>query len=262
MNQRVTPVSAIAIGGPTLLLRIGGTRMLIDPTFSPPGDYESGPGRFLTKLTGPALSADRVGDVDAVLLSHDQHVDNLDPDGRVVLRRSPIVLTTPNASERLGGNARGMQPWDFVDVHRPDGNAVRVTAVPALHGPEGSEPLTGEVTGFVLTAADIPTLYLSGDNASLSRVEEIARRFPAIDIAILFTGAAKSPKLLGDAYLTLSAAMAAQAAVIVGAPVVVPVHCEGWGHFTEGITELRAAFADAELGDRLVVLEPGQETQL
>ena len=262
MNQRVPPVSATAIGGPTLLLRIGGTRILIDPTFSPPGDYESGPGRFLAKLTGPALSADQVGEVDAVLLSHDQHVDNLDPEGRVALRRSPTVLTTPAASGRLGGNARGVRPWEFVDVPRPDGGTMRVTAVPALHGPEGSEPLTGAVTGFVLTAADIPTVYVSGDNASLGRVEEIARRFPSVDIAILFAGAAKSPKLLGDACLTLSSTMAAQAAATVGAPVVVPVHYEGWSHFTEGIAELRAAFAEANLADRLVVLEPGQETQL
>src|SRR5262245_17997154 len=90
-------MSAIAIGGPTLVLRIGGLRLVIDPTFSPPGEYESAPGRMLVKLTGPALSEDEVGDADAVLLSHDQHVDNLDPAGRAFVARSPIVLTTPSA---------------------------------------------------------------------------------------------------------------------------------------------------------------------
>jgi L-ascorbate metabolism protein UlaG (beta-lactamase superfamily) len=116
--------------------------------------------------------------------------------------------------------------------------------------------------GFVLTAAAAPTVYVSGDNASLDRVHEIARRFPAIDVAVLFAGGAKSPKLLGEAYLTLNGEMAAQAAAAVGAPIVVPVHYEGWGHFTEGITELRAAFDAANLADRLVVLEPGKATQL
>jgi CspA family cold shock protein len=39
--------------------------------------------------------------------------------------------------------------------------------VPALHGPEGSEHLVGEVTGFVLAGPGLPTVYVSGDNASL-----------------------------------------------------------------------------------------------
>ena len=200
--------------------------------------------------------------MDAVLLSHDQHMDNLDPAGRAFLRRSPVVLTTSSAAGRLGGNAVAVAPWAHVELDRADGGTLRVTAVPALHGPEGSEHLTGEVAGFVLSADDAPTVYVSGDNASLAHVEEIARAFPPIDVAVLFAGGAKSPKLLGDAYLTLNGAMAARAAATLGAPVVVPVHYEGWGHFTEGIDALRRAFEEAGLADRLVVLEPGVENLL
>src|SRR6478735_8973476 len=58
------------IGGPTALIEIGGFRLLTDPTFDPPGDYQL-PHVTLTKLGLPALSADQVGPVDAVLLSHD-----------------------------------------------------------------------------------------------------------------------------------------------------------------------------------------------
>ena len=43
----------------------------------------------LEKLTGPALSADAVGQVDAVLLSHDQHSDNLDNSGKDFLTQVP-----------------------------------------------------------------------------------------------------------------------------------------------------------------------------
>lgn len=60
----------MAIGGPTIVVQISELRLLVDPTFSPPGEYESAPGRTLAKLTGPAMNLDDVGDVDAVLLSH------------------------------------------------------------------------------------------------------------------------------------------------------------------------------------------------
>jgi hypothetical protein len=57
----------------------------------------------------------------------------------------------------------------------------------------GPEPLVGEVTGFVLTGARTPTVYISGDNASLELVGEIAARYPRIDTTVLFAGAAQTP---------------------------------------------------------------------
>jgi L-ascorbate metabolism protein UlaG (beta-lactamase superfamily) len=68
------------IGGPTALIEIDGFRLLTDPTFDAPGAYQL-PHAKLEKLTGPALGADTIGNVDAVLLSHDQHSDNLDHSG-------------------------------------------------------------------------------------------------------------------------------------------------------------------------------------
>ena len=92
------------IGGPTLLIELAGMRLLTDPTFDPPGDYASG-SLTLHKSAGPALSADEIGPIDAVLLSHDQHADNLDPAGRAFLGRSAVTLSTPVAAGRLRGNA-------------------------------------------------------------------------------------------------------------------------------------------------------------
>ncbi|MCR2811008.1 hypothetical protein [Microbacterium sp. zg.B185] len=56
------------IGGPTVVLEVGGLRLLTDPTFSPRGPQGSG-GSLLTKLRGPAVPAERIGRIDAVLLS-------------------------------------------------------------------------------------------------------------------------------------------------------------------------------------------------
>ena len=237
-------------GGPTALIEFGGLRFLTDPAFDAPGDYPIGNGRVLTKTAPASIDPADLGPVDVVLLSHDEHADNLDHSGRALLADVPLVLTTRSGAGRLGGTARGLAPWEAVELPRPDGGTVTVTAAPAQHGPEGCEPISGEVVGFVLTASDLPTVYVSGDNASLALVEEIAARFGPVDTAVLFAGAARTG-LFDGALLTLDSAQAAEAAAILGARRVVPVHFDSWAHFSEGRTELLAAFTAADLRDRL-----------
>jgi L-ascorbate metabolism protein UlaG (beta-lactamase superfamily) len=195
--------------------------------------------------------------VDAVLLSHDQHPDNLDRSGRAFLATVPVTYTTQSGAARLGGTAQGLAPWTHVDLPRPDGGALRVTAVPAQHGPVGCEPISGDVIGFVLSAPDLPTVYISGDNASLAVVDEIAARFGTVDTAVLFAGAARTG-IFDGALLTLDSEQAAAAASALGARRVVPLHFNSWQHFTEGAEPLRRAFTAAGLADRLVLLAPGE----
>ncbi|MFI1581666.1 MBL fold metallo-hydrolase [Embleya sp. NPDC020630] len=237
-------------GGPSALIEYGGLTFLTDPAFDAPGEYAVGDGRVLTKTAPASVDPADLGPIDVVLLSHDQHPDNLDHSGRALLADVPLVLTTPGGADRLGGTARPLAPWATIEVPRPDGGTVTVTATPAQHGPDGCEPITGEVVGFVLTSADLPTIYVSGDNASLPVVEKIAARVGPVDTAVLFAGAARTP-LFDGALLTLDSAQAAEAAAILGARRVVPVHFDSWGHFTEGRTALVEAFTAAGLIDRL-----------
>src|SRR5579875_1509110 len=236
------------IGGPTALIEYGGLRWLTDPTLSPPGEQED----QLTKTSGPALPADALGAIDVVLLSHDEHSDNLDPAGRAFLPRAGSVLTTAGGAERLAADARtadahltGMEPWAEAEV-----GAVHVTVVPAQHGPPGSEPEVGEVIGFVLSDG-ATRVYISGDNASVAVAQAIGERAGPIDVAILFAGAVQIPEVLGGAYLTLSGDRAAQVAESLGSPIVIPLHFEGWTHFTQGPDQLRASFAGYGLSERL-----------
>jgi L-ascorbate metabolism protein UlaG (beta-lactamase superfamily) len=247
-------------GGPTAVIELGGLRLLTDPTFDPPGDHPVGT-RRLTKTAGPAFGPEAVEPVDGVLLSHDQHSDNLDRLGRELLGRAPLVLSTPAAAERLGGNVRALRAWERVVLPRPDAGALEVTAVPARHGPEGAERLAGEVTGFALAGAGLPTVYVSGDNASVALVCEIAARLGAVDVAVLFAGAARTA-LLDGAPLTLTGELAAEAARVLGARLVVPLHFEGWAHFSEGREALVEAFGRAGLADRLRLPAPGERIEL
>ena len=243
-------LTVTAVGGPTALLELAGLRILTDPTFDPPGEYER-PEVTLRKIEGPAISAEEIGEVDLVLLSHDHHSDNLDDSGREFLSRARSVLTTSEGAERLGGDARGLEPWESVAI-----GPVGITAVPAHHGPEESYELLGPVIGFVLKGDELPTVYVSGDNASVDVVRSIAERVGNVDIAILFAGGAYVERL--DAYVTLTSERAAEAARVLDARAVIPLHHNGWGHFTQDLSSLQAAFAEAGLADRLVALEPGE----
>jgi L-ascorbate metabolism protein UlaG (beta-lactamase superfamily) len=246
------------VGGPTLLIEIAGVRLLTDPTFDPPGLYQSGP-VTLEKRTGPALAADELGPVDAVLLSHDQHADNLDHAGRALLDVVRATLTTCAAAGRLRGTARGLVPWETVEVVGAGNTRLHVTAAPARHGPVGIEPIAGDVIGF-LVGVEAPgdAIYVTGDTVWYEGVAEVARRFRP-RLVILFAGAAKTR---GSFHLTMDSNDAIEAAHAFPDAQIIAVHTEGWAHFTEGRDDLARAFAALGLGARLRSLEAGKATML
>jgi L-ascorbate metabolism protein UlaG (beta-lactamase superfamily) len=253
-----TSLTVFAVGGPTAVLEFGGLRILTDPSFDPPGETPNGLRKIHASVAGP----DDVEPIDLVLLSHDHHDDNLDLSGRAFLPRAGRTLTTTAGAERLGGNATGLEPWSSIEVERPGGATLTITAVPAQHGPDGTDHLTGPVIGFVLTGEDLPTLYVSGDNASVDVVRTIADRLGPIGLAVLFAGGVSVPHRFDGAYLTLSADRAVEAARVLGARAIVPLHFDGWAHFTQGADDLRTAFDAAGLGELLVVPEPGDTVQV
>jgi len=251
------------IGGPTLVMEWLGIRFLTDPTFDPAGgSYSLGP-VTLTKSTGPALPKDTLDPIDVILLSHDQHSDNLDEQGKTLLPRAKRVLTTRSGAQRLGGNAIGLDPWGTLSFLTPGGARIVVTATPARHGPPGCEPICGDVIGFVLEREGKPdegAIYLSGDTVWYEGVEEVARRFD-VKLAILFAGAARL-KEVGPAALTMTAQDAIKTARAMPAARIVPIHYEGWTHWSEGKAELQKEFDEVGLGNRLGWLEPGVPTSV
>ena len=163
------------IGGPTILLEYAGLMIVTDPTFDAPQSYSDGDGSPpLVKTAGPGIQRTDLPRVDIVLLSHHEHEDNLDYEGLELLATGVRTYSTMKAAGDLfGGAVHGLDPWESDEFQ-----GVTVTAVPALHGPPGSERRLGPVIGFVLEAAGEPTVYVSGDNASIPLVEQIAERFP------------------------------------------------------------------------------------
>lgn len=249
------------IGGPTALLEIGGVRLLTDPTFDPMGSELTYGPVTLRKTMGPAVDATQIEPVDAVLLSHDQHFDNLDNAGRAFVARAARVFTTPSGAARLGKNATGLHLWEQAQIEASTGT-LRITATPARHGPAGIEPVSGEVTGFVVESmrGDGETVYVTGDTVWYEGVAEVARRF-AVNAIVLFAGAAQV-KAGGPVHLTMNSEDAVATATAFPQALIFPVHHSGWEHFSESQQTLMDAFAKAGLRNRLRPLEAGVTVEM
>ncbi|MFI6645016.1 MBL fold metallo-hydrolase [Streptomyces sp. NPDC050504] len=253
--------TATHVGGPTTILEIGGARILLDPTFDQPKKYKSG----LEKIQAPAFGVDKIGKIDAVLLSHHQHDDNLDDSGRALLKDIPAVYSTPGAQKKLGDHITGMKNWETRELKTATGS-ITVTAVPALHGPDGvSRGADGEVTGFVLSGKGVPTTYVSGDNASVKVAKEVGDRVKKeigpIDTAVVFAGAARTPAILKNAPLTLTSKNAALVVKDLNPRKVVAVHTDSWNIYSEDLKSLVKAFEEQGVADKLVDLAPDGSTK-
>ena len=223
------------IGGPTVLIELAGWRLLTDPTFDPPGGtYRFGWGTGSRKLTGPSAPASALGPIDAVLLSHDHHADNLDDAGRALLPSAAAVLTTTSGAERLAGNAQGLAPWATTKLEAPGRPPIEVTATPCRHGPPLSRPLAGDVIGFALSweGQEHGALWISGDTVLYDGVRQVADRL-AVDIALLHLGGVRFP-ISGPVRYSMTAADAVELCRLVRPRTAVPIHYEGWAHFKEG----------------------------
>ena len=202
-----------------------------------------------------------------MLVSHDNHPDNLDDRGRALALAAPLVLTTRSGARHLGPPAVALAPWTSHTVPRPGGGELIVTAVPAVHGPEDAERdadgfVNCEVIGFVLSGPDLPTVYVSGDNASIATVAEIARRTPAIDAAVLHAGAARVPARVPGPGAEPGQRPGGGRGRDPGRPVIIPAHYDHWAHFSEGRDDIARAFDDAGLTARLRLTDHGTWTPL
>ena len=234
----MTSLRLTHVGGPTTLIELDGWRLLTDPTFDDPGRrYSFGWGSSSRKVSGPAIAAADLPPLDAVLLTHDHHGDNLDEAGRALLPSAGAVLTTVPGARRLGGGARGLAPWASTVLERPGRPPLEVTATPCRHGPRGSRPLAGAVVGFALRVPGrTATVWISGDTVLYDGVREVAERL-RVDVAILHLGAVRFG-ITGPVRYSMTAREAVELCRLLRPATVIPVHYEGWRHFREGREEV------------------------
>jgi L-ascorbate metabolism protein UlaG (beta-lactamase superfamily) len=261
----VTAVRLTHIGGPTVLIEAGGWRLLTDPTFDAPGRrYSFGWGAASRKLAGPAIAIGDIGAIDAVLLTHDHHGDNLDAAGRALLPSAGVVITTVSGAGRLGGSARGLEAWQTTRLEAPGRPTIEITATPCRHGPRGVHFIIGDVIGFALRwdGQQHGALWISGDTVLYDGVREVADRVP-VDIALLHLGGVRFP-VTGPVRYTMTAREAVELCGLIRPRTAIPIHYEGWKHFRQGRAAVEREFATApeDVRGRIRWLPIGTEVEI
>jgi L-ascorbate metabolism protein UlaG (beta-lactamase superfamily) len=220
----------------TLLVELGGRRVLVDPMLGATGAYppiENTPSPRRNPLVPlPAVALDPL---DAIVVTH-LHNDHYDPAAAESLPKDVPVITQPESAARLEADGfRDVRPvveeldWDGVSIVRTGGRHGRGAVADAL----------GPVSGFVLRAAGEPVLYIAGDTVWCDEVADaLARHRP--DVAVVNAGAAR---FLDSDPITMDADDVRS--VVEAGPRVVAVHLEAVNHCLQTRAELRAAVPEA-----------------
>jgi hypothetical protein len=101
-------------------------------------------------------------------------------------------------------------------------------------------------------------LYITGDTVWYDGVAEVARRFRPGAI-LLFAGCARTR---GPFNLTMDANDAIETAHAFPDATIVPIHRDGWAHFTQNAKHLGDSFKALGIDSRLLLLEPGVPTPI
>lgn len=257
------------IGTATAILEINGVNFLTDPFFSPAGtSWERG--RVVLQVSdNPALRLDQLPIIDAVLLSHEDHEDNLDPLGRQLLdgRR---IYTTPDGARNLAPRpaVHGMKPWTELE-HTIAGRRFRIIATPTKHVPGN------ECTGFIVTGPEFGTggrdglpnaVYFSGDTVYVEELEAIADRFH-VCAAVMNLGNAHAPIDIMEPgsplmQITMGGKDGARLFRALKADTLVPMHYESWGHFTQFGEELKQVFEEEGISEKVCWLKGGEAVSI
>ncbi|KAJ5689715.1 hypothetical protein N7462_004107 [Penicillium macrosclerotiorum] len=255
------------IGTATAILEIDGVTFLTDPFFSPAGTSWSNDLVTLTVSDDPALRLDQIPVIDAVLLSHEDHFDNLDNLGRQILdgRR---VFTTVDGAKNLAPRpgVHGMKAWDVLDISI-SGREFKIIATPTQHLPGG------ECTGFIVTGEHfgkgrdgLPNaIYFSGDTIYIEELKGIADQYH-ICAALMNLGNACVPNFEDSSkpplQITMDGKQAAKLFRELKADALVPMHYESWKHFTQFGDELRSVFEEEGISNKVRWLNPGEKVSI
>jgi L-ascorbate metabolism protein UlaG (beta-lactamase superfamily) len=182
------------VGTATTILRLGSFTVLTDPNFLHRGQRAYlGKGLWSRRLTEPSLQPNALPPLDLILLSH-LHGDHFDRIARRELDHSVPLVTTEAGARRLerhGFQAQGLPTWER-SVTAKGEETLTVESVPGIHARGLMRALLPPVMGSIVVhrvAGEVRRrLYVSGDTLTGTHLDEIHRRHPDIDLAVVHLG--------------------------------------------------------------------------
>ncbi len=248
-----------------VLIEINGYKILTDPTLDDAGKlYYHGYGTFSRKTNNPALKITELENIDLVLLSHHQHKDNFDINGKKFALTVPKILSTRAAARNMR-MVVGLNNWETHWIDTKKLTNLRITATPAQHHPWWiPEFLSGPVIGFIIEfdEQENGAIYISGDTVYFGGINEIAKRYK-IDVGIIHVGSVQFRHLTGFGQYTMNSSDLIKSAYILNPNKIIPIHQKGWTHFKEKESALKNAIGNNEIvRKKTIYLTPGIPTQI
>jgi len=214
------------LGHSTVLIEIGGLRVLTDPVWGARASptQHAGPKRF--QPVPVPISA--LPPIDLVIVSHD-HYDHLDyPTIRQLRKRDVPFVTSLGVGEHL--EAWGVRPERIVELdwwesHSLPGSELIVTAAPSQHfSGRGLHDRNATSWSSMAIRSQRHAVFFSGDTGLTSEYQAIRERLGPFDLVMLEVGAFHPA--WGDVHLGPDNAL--KALRLLGGGAFLPVH---WGTF-------------------------------
>lgn len=255
-NQSVASIKLIR--NATLTIEYAGHKILVDPMFSPKGIMGSIAGINESPMVDLPESVENiVKDVDLILLTHN-HPDHIDQYAIDALNKSIKFINQPADKEFIlqqgFKNAETLQNGTIWE-------SIIITRVNAQHGTGRILKEMGEGSGYILQAADSPTIYIIGDAVWTQEIyQNIATYEP--DYIIVNSGGAAMPgfeatPIIMDEHQTMSLIQES------GNAKVIAVHMDVIDHCRTTRKILKQTAKEHNIGaDKLIIPEDGEVVNL
>jgi L-ascorbate metabolism protein UlaG (beta-lactamase superfamily) len=251
------------IGTATVIIRFAGLTILTDPNFLHKGDHvHLGYGLTSERLTNPSINLEDLPPIDLIFLSH-MHGDHFDQLVQQKLNRTIPIVTTEDAAvklQKLGFKTLyPLKTWETLLIKKGD-SALRVTAMPGRHGPPVVASALPQVMGSMLDfsdtkAADKYRIYISGDTMVYADIQDIPRRYPDVDLALLHLG---GTRILGVVKVTMDGKDGVKMLQIIAPKHAIPIHYNDYDVFKSPLKDFENAVNEAGLSGKITYLKHGE----
>jgi L-ascorbate metabolism protein UlaG (beta-lactamase superfamily) len=258
----LTTGSVFFVGTATVVIRFAGFTILTDPNFLHAGDHvHLGYGLTSERLTEPAFDIEDLPHIDFCVLSH-YHGDHFDQVVEEKLRKDLPIITTEHAAAELKEKgfteAVALDTWEPVTVEGSSAR-VRITSMPGQHGPGivdfALPPVMGSMLDFEKLGGErLLRMYITGDTLINDDLNEIPKRFPGVDLALLHLGGTRVMGIL----VTMDDVQGVEMLRIVKPEKAIPIHYNDYDVFKSPLEDFKQAVEKAGLSDIMVYLDHGE----